>query len=121
MPRMAIAFIDRPLTSDQHILNSFRHEIEIPDDIFPNIWMDKKVSIEGSNNPGELDSQSSEETDSPVCNEPGMNGSCQFEDNAISDEHEEVFLNNEKCGLYLAESSIPNAGLGVFAGVDIDE
>jgi hypothetical protein len=35
VPHKAIVFLDKPETGDQHSLNSFRHYIGIPDDIFP--------------------------------------------------------------------------------------
>lgn len=38
IPRFAIEFIDREYHSDQHLINSFRHPIHIPDSIFPEIW-----------------------------------------------------------------------------------
>uniref|UniRef100_A0A7S4RQ41 SET domain-containing protein n=1 Tax=Ditylum brightwellii TaxID=49249 RepID=A0A7S4RQ41_9STRA len=33
----------------------------------------------------------------------------------------EMGLDDKKCGLYLAESSIPGAGLGLYVGVDVEE
>ena len=42
VPREAIFFANKRYTSDQHIEDSFRHFIEIPDDIFPPKWMDLK-------------------------------------------------------------------------------
>ena len=35
-----IEFIPKPYRSDMHLPASFRHEIQIPDDIFPSHWMD---------------------------------------------------------------------------------
>lgn len=35
VPQKALIFVDKPLTSDQHLPNSFRHYIGIPDEIFP--------------------------------------------------------------------------------------
>ena len=35
VPHKAIVFLDQPETGDQHLRNSFRHYIGIPDDIFP--------------------------------------------------------------------------------------
>jgi hypothetical protein len=40
VPRSAIVFIDKPYTSHVHHINAFRHEIGIPDDIFPTAWKD---------------------------------------------------------------------------------
>lgn len=35
VPHSAIIFVDKPLTSDQFVREAFRHEIGIPDDVFP--------------------------------------------------------------------------------------
>jgi len=40
IPRMAFRFTDKIYTTDQHLENAFRHFIGIPDDIFPEGWMD---------------------------------------------------------------------------------
>jgi hypothetical protein len=37
--RRAVRFSDKIYTTDQHLENAFRHEIGIPDDIFPQQWM----------------------------------------------------------------------------------
>lgn len=42
VPRRAIEFVYKPYMSDQHINGSFRQSIQIPDDIFPESWMDLK-------------------------------------------------------------------------------
>lgn len=39
-PRSSIEFVNREYTSDQFIENAFRHEIAIPDEIFPKKWID---------------------------------------------------------------------------------
>ena len=41
IPREAIALTNKLYSSDQHLPNAFRHEIGIPDDIFPRQWMDR--------------------------------------------------------------------------------
>jgi hypothetical protein len=41
VPRQAIRFSDKIYTSDQHLPKVFRHEIGIPDEIFPPQWMDR--------------------------------------------------------------------------------
>ena len=38
IPRYAIEFVDHSYMSDQYLLDAFRHEIGIPDDIFPDSW-----------------------------------------------------------------------------------
>eukprot|EP00934_Nitzschia_sp_Nitz4_P005813 Nitzschia sp. Nitz4//scaffold78_size91513//6535//8461//NITZ4_004913-RA/size91513-snap-gene-0.119-mRNA-1//1//CDS//3329558082//5803//frame0 len=47
-PREAFAFEDRPYTSDLFLPNAFRHDIRVPDDIFPERWknLEKKKSNE---------------------------------------------------------------------------
>ena len=40
IPRNAIRFVDKMYSTDMHLDNAFRHEIQIPDDIFPQQWMD---------------------------------------------------------------------------------
>lgn len=40
VPRRAVRFSDKIYTTDQHLENAFRHEIGIPDAIFPQQWMD---------------------------------------------------------------------------------
>jgi hypothetical protein len=37
-PREAFHFVDRPYTSDMFLTNAFRHDIRIPDDMFPEAW-----------------------------------------------------------------------------------
>jgi len=41
VPRGAIRFTDKLYTTDQHLPNAFRHEIGIPDEIFPDQWKDR--------------------------------------------------------------------------------
>lgn len=38
VPREAFKYYDRPYTSDAFLANSFRHDIRIPDTIFPGAW-----------------------------------------------------------------------------------
>ena len=42
VPREAFRFLDKPYTSSIHLPKAFRHAIMIPDDIFPEIWRNKK-------------------------------------------------------------------------------
>ena len=46
VPRDAIEFVNKPYTSDYHIETAFRHEIDIPDEIFPAKWMNVKDAKE---------------------------------------------------------------------------
>ena len=40
VPRHMIVFRDVPYTQDQHLRNVFRHEIQLPDEVFPSHWKD---------------------------------------------------------------------------------
>mmetsp|Transcript_6380 Transcript_6380/g.7154 ORF Transcript_6380/g.7154 Transcript_6380/m.7154 type:complete len:618 (-) Transcript_6380:68-1921(-) len=40
VPRGAIRFTDKMYSTDQHLTNAFRHEIGIPNEIFPEAWKD---------------------------------------------------------------------------------
>jgi hypothetical protein len=40
VPRSAIRFMDKYYTTDQHLENAFRHEIQISNEYFPSHWMD---------------------------------------------------------------------------------
>jgi hypothetical protein len=38
VPRSVISFLDKPYTTDIHLANAFRHDIRIPNDMFPIKW-----------------------------------------------------------------------------------
>ena len=38
VPRNAITFVNQPYSTDIHLMNAFRHEIEFPDALFPRRW-----------------------------------------------------------------------------------
>ncbi len=40
IPRQFIFFADKPYTVDEFLPNAFRHEIMVPDDFYPHLWMD---------------------------------------------------------------------------------
>ena len=42
MPREAICFTDKPYSTDQYLATAFRHEIGLPEGVFPTAWMDLK-------------------------------------------------------------------------------
>uniref|UniRef100_A0A7S1G0D7 SET domain-containing protein n=1 Tax=Corethron hystrix TaxID=216773 RepID=A0A7S1G0D7_9STRA len=42
IPREAITFIDKPLTSDVHMKGTFRFPIMLPDEVFPEKWKNNK-------------------------------------------------------------------------------
>mmetsp|Transcript_31362 Transcript_31362/g.46881 ORF Transcript_31362/g.46881 Transcript_31362/m.46881 type:complete len:93 (-) Transcript_31362:82-360(-) len=39
VPWSAIKFMEKPYTSDIFLKNAFRHEMKLPDEIFPKSWM----------------------------------------------------------------------------------
>jgi hypothetical protein len=43
LPREAFRFGDKLYTSDAFLKNAFRHDIRIPDDIFPEAWKNRKI------------------------------------------------------------------------------
>jgi hypothetical protein len=42
VPRDAFLFLDTPHTWDYYLHSSFRHEVMIPDNMFPEAWINKK-------------------------------------------------------------------------------
>eukprot|EP00934_Nitzschia_sp_Nitz4_P009223 Nitzschia sp. Nitz4//scaffold137_size62074//23553//25160//NITZ4_006414-RA/size62074-processed-gene-0.85-mRNA-1//-1//CDS//3329535697//9213//frame0 len=46
IPRQAIRFSDRPGSTDHHLPTSFRHEIGLDDEVFPQAWRDLEQSAE---------------------------------------------------------------------------
>lgn len=40
VPHVAVTLVDKPYTSDKHMIDAFRHYIGIPDEIFPQTWRD---------------------------------------------------------------------------------
>ncbi len=40
IPRNAVTFVDKMYSTDVHLKNVFRHEIQIPDALFPSSWID---------------------------------------------------------------------------------
>jgi len=42
IPRKYINFIDLPYSTDQTMPGTFRHEIHLPDSLFPLSWIDNK-------------------------------------------------------------------------------
>jgi hypothetical protein len=42
-------FVDIPYTRDHHMLNSFRHAMMLPNDMFPDIWKNKKYAAASTN------------------------------------------------------------------------
>ena len=44
LPREAFRFVDLPHTTDMFLENAFRHDIRIPNEMFPGAWKNKKFS-----------------------------------------------------------------------------
>jgi len=42
IPRKFISFVDKAYSTDEFLPGAFRHEIELPDDLFPITWKDRK-------------------------------------------------------------------------------
>lgn len=101
VPRSAMEFVDEPYQSDQHIRNVFRHEIHIPDEIFPPSWKDLHDYVDNND----------ERTLHDDTTTLFVNGKFVH-----WDQKEESY---EQCRYYLAESSIPGAGLGIYTGINI--
>ena len=99
-PREAIRFVDKPYHSNQFLENTFRHEIGIPDELFPLHWRDDYVDGNVM-----LRSWGKEKWDEQ-----------SFE--RIEKHNDD--LREAKCGLYYAPSTIPAAGKGIYAGIDIE-
>jgi hypothetical protein len=72
VPWSAITFVDQSYQGLQYHHQAFRHEIQLPDDVFPPAWKDMAAS-----------------------------------------------LSDETCGLYMAESAIPNSGVRVSRNENI--
>lgn len=100
MPREAIRFADSPYHSDQHLMNSFRNFIPVPDNVFPSRWRKDYLAAEdfklGITDQG-VDTEKSENSH-------------------YLDDHERT-LRNAKCGLYFAPSNIPAAGFSSYTAV----
>lgn len=47
VPREALFFQDRPYTTDMFLENAFRHDIRIPDELFPEKWKNLKARRNG--------------------------------------------------------------------------
>lgn len=99
VPRSAIRFADLPYHSDQHLATAFRHYISVPDGLFPLKWRDDYVSADsvrlGATNEGT---------------------NLYSEENREALREYEKGLQEAKCGVYVAPSNIPNAGMGTYVG-----
>lgn len=104
VPWSAIGFFNKPYSSPHFASWAFRHEIGIPQHLFPARWIDidevNKLPMnktDGSNN---------------VTNEAQKDAEDTRESHiALLQDDDAPELG---CGLFMAESSIPNAGLGMY-------
>ena len=54
LPASRVAYIDKPYSSDMHLAAAFRHEISVPDDLFPRLWLKADVKPMGDFNAEKL-------------------------------------------------------------------
>lgn len=102
IPRERIRFVNAPYHSDQHLKWAFRHYISIPDAIFPLRWRD--------------DYKPSSHWQLGVVDDRTAHNA--YTRKGLQEEYESA-VRQAKCGVYMAESNIPNAGFGTFAAVDV--
>jgi hypothetical protein len=106
LPRHAIRYVNPPYTSAQHHPRAFRHYIPLPDSIMPHHWRDDYVTAAdlklGFKDKGLFASDGDDHTDLE----------------SIQQQHSKT-LQAATCGLYVAPSTIPNAGNGLFLGVNV--
>ncbi|KAL7568290.1 hypothetical protein ACA910_022627 [Epithemia clementina (nom. ined.)] len=86
-------FVDRPYTRDTLQPWSFRHEMQIPDELLPDAWRNNKKNDQKLHKNHHQDDSGDDNND-----------------------NEE----NHSCGVYLAPSTISGAGMGLFAGRGFD-
>jgi hypothetical protein len=104
VPRNALRWFDKPHTTDMHLHMAFRHEVGLPDAMLPAAWKNIEPSPQEEEEEGEEEEEEEGEEEEEYC--PNNNS------DAITTED----TTEDTCGLYIAESTIPNAGLGIFAG-----
>ena len=62
IPKQAFRFVDKPYRSDIHLENAFRHDIRIPDSMFPEKWRNLKDGYEGGElRPDSIENESDEQ------------------------------------------------------------
>jgi hypothetical protein len=47
LPREVFRFVDHPYTSDMFMDNAFRHDIRVPDEMFPQAWRNLRNGDQG--------------------------------------------------------------------------
>lgn len=92
--RSRIRYVLAPYQSNQHLPWAFRHYLPIPDEIFPLRWRNDYKPRDVWKL-GQINEEAGEDVD-----------------------YEES-VRNATCGMYLAESNIPNSGFGLYTAVDI--
>jgi hypothetical protein len=102
VPREAVRYADRSYHSDQHLSNSFRHYIPIPDSMFPHRWRS--------------DYKSADELRLGTTNSD-VNVALSENAHLITDHENNIRA--AKCGIYFAPSNIPNGGFGTYTAVPI--
>lgn len=97
IPGNRIRYADSIYHSDMHLEWAFRNHIPIPDAIFPLKWRREYRSAK----------------DIKLGKHSDIKGT------SAAEESYEHSLRQTSCGVYLAQSNIPNAGFGTYAAVDI--
>jgi hypothetical protein len=115
VPAYAVKLVDKKFSRDQHLPNSFRHEIGLPPGLLPHAWLDRK-------------GQGMEQLDDVARGIAVSDAS--IDDNKKSPRSQGKQKSTlppsmrdypDQCQLYLAPSGIPNAGIGIYTSVDIGE
>ena len=101
VPRIAMKWFDKPHTTEIYSSTAFRHWIGLPDDMVMNAWKNKEVPQKTA--PSGPDISIEAETQETA---------------SLPNDENEGTVDHSVCGLYLAESTIPNAGMGIFSRIE---
>jgi hypothetical protein len=103
LPASGIRFVDQSYHSDQHLSSAFRHYIPIPDSMFPLIWRNDYKCAESI----QLGTR-----------DVGLDISNDDDKSKVLKARDDI-LQRAKCGVYVAPSNIPNAGMGTYVAVTV--
>lgn len=105
VPSYAVQLVDKKLSRDQHLSNAFRHEIGLPTDMLPQKWLDTPQEYQKF-------------THDRFQRSPSKT---KMERNLDEVDKRKAHGGSDQCKLYLAESSIPDSGIGIYTAVDLKE